>query len=42
MKRDWNIVKAYKKEISLETRVTKNKKKYSRKVRYKRTIYENY
>jgi hypothetical protein len=31
MKRDINIIKAFKKEISLKTTTIKNKKKYNRK-----------
>jgi len=42
MKRDWNIIKAYKKEIDLKTKVVKSKKKYTRKMKHKRSIYENY
>jgi len=40
MKRDFNILKAFKKEINLKTRVLKNKKKYTRKIKHKKDKYE--
>lgn len=33
--RDLNIVKGYKREINLQTKVRKDKSKYSRKSKYK-------
>jgi len=39
--RDLNIKKSYQNEISLRTRVTKNKKKYNRKIKHKnKEIYK--
>jgi len=34
--RNFHIVKAFKKEVDLKTRVVKSKKKYTRKVKHKR------
>ena len=38
--RDYNILKSYKKEISLRVRVVNSKKVYSRKLKHKGKIYE--
>ena len=38
--RDINIQKHIKKEISLSTRKTKNKKAYTRKIKHKNKMYE--
>ena len=35
MKRDGNILKSYKREISLKTRVVPDKKVYNRKMKHK-------
>lgn len=37
MKRDLNILKAYKREISLHTRINPSKKHYTRKYKHKNT-----
>ena len=37
-KRDINVLKAFKKEINLSTRVVKSKKTYSRKIKHKNKI----
>ena len=37
--RDGNIVLATKREISLQTRVCKDKSKFSRKIKHKNKIY---
>ena len=39
--RDVNIEKAFKREINLNTRIKNSKKKYTRKVKYKNSIYKN-
>ena len=36
--RDFNILKNYKREINLQTKFVKNKKKYIRKVKFKRNL----
>ena len=38
IKRDINVLKAFKKEINLSTRVVKSKKTYSRKIKHKNKI----
>lgn len=37
--RDFSIVKNIKREISLSTRIVKDKKKYSRKLKHKKIEY---
>lgn len=39
--RDLNIKKAFEREISLATRIIKDKRKYTRKTKHKRGHYEN-
>jgi len=39
-KRDINIVKAFKKEIDLKTRVVRSKKAYTRKVKHKKAFLD--
>jgi len=39
-KRDFNIVKSYSREINLNSRVVRNKKRYTRKIKYKNKIFE--
>ena len=41
-KRDKNILKHLQGEISLSTKVQKNKKKYSRKTKYKNKMFLDY
>lgn len=36
--RDGNILKNYKKEINLQTKIIKDKKKYSRKKKHKKNV----
>ena len=36
--RDWNIEKSYRREISMKSRVVKNKKAYSRKKKHKKKV----
>jgi hypothetical protein len=36
--RDFNILKGYKKEISLATKKVRDKTKYTRKIKHKETI----
>jgi hypothetical protein len=36
--RDLNILKSYQREINLKTKVIKDKKKYSRKIKHKNKI----
>lgn len=38
--RDGNIVKNYKREINLQTKVIKNKKAYNRKLKHKEKQHE--
>lgn len=38
LKRDVNILKSYQREISLTTKVVKDKKKYNRKEKYKKVF----
>ena len=40
--RDYNILKAYKKEIDLKTKVVKSKKAYTRKVKHKKAFLKDY
>ena len=39
-KRDWNIVASMKREVNMKTRVVESKKKYSRKVKHKKSFDE--
>ena len=41
-KRDWAIVKSFKREISLMTRTVRNKAAYSRKVKHPKKMLMNY
>lgn len=38
-KRDLNIVKNYKREISLQTKVVRDRTKYTRKQKHKKSIF---
>ena len=38
--RDYNILKSYQKEINMTTRVTKNKKHYTRKIKHKKSFMD--
>jgi len=38
--RDFNILKNYKREINLQTKFVKNKKKYTRKIKFKKNLSE--
>jgi len=38
MKRDFNILKIYQREINCRPKVVKNKKKYTRKVKHKKAL----
>ena len=38
--RDLNILKSYKKEINMITKVAKSKKKYNRKVKHKNKMFD--
>ena len=42
MKRDFNILAIYKKEINCRPKVVKNKKKYTRKIKHKKELTCNY
>jgi hypothetical protein len=38
--RDWNIEKSYRHEIDMRTKVTRNKKRYSRKIKHKKREFD--
>ena len=38
--RDYNILKSYQREINLNSRVVKNKKKYTRKIKHKSKLLD--
>ncbi|WP_257007027.1 hypothetical protein [Helicobacter pullorum] len=40
-KRDLNIVKNYQREISLQTKVVRDRTKYTRKQKHKKAFYES-